>query len=65
MTEETPIMELIPCNIEDLSPKPEDRQKEMAKSKKQKAIEWGRPGHLTETEVQVFVSSYLLLLDAC
>lgn len=42
------------CKLEDLMPA--DMQKEMAKSKKQRAIEWGRPGHLTQGEVDIFVS---------
>ena len=44
------------CKLEDLVPAPADREKEMAKSKKQRAIEWGRPGHLTQGEVDIFVS---------
>ena len=40
------------CNLDDLSPS--NMESESLKSKKQKAIEWGRPGHLTPTEVQIF-----------
>lgn len=54
ITPETTAVE--PCNVQDLMPKPEDVAKEHLKSKKQKAIEWGRPGHLTQTEVEIFVS---------
>lgn len=49
------ITELIPCKIEDLSAKVGDMETEMKKSKKQKAIEWGRPGHLTKEEVEIFI----------
>ena len=46
------------CNLSDLMPNKSngDMAKEMAKSKKQRAIEWGRPGHLTQEEVDIFVS---------
>lgn len=42
------------CKVEDLMPT--DMAAEMKKSKTQRAIEWGRPGHLTKEEVDVFVS---------